>query len=100
MFALLFLWRRQGLAFALRLDFHIADPGLQLQQFQLCVAELLAARTILLDPLEPQLLFQQLDLQMRPLQFPLELRDLFGFREWIGRSDVHKCNNKYNTICY
>jgi hypothetical protein len=58
----------QYLAFAFCRDFQIADPGLQLQQFQLLVGQLLAARPVLRDPLLAQLIFQQLDSQLRKLQ--------------------------------
>ena len=69
MLALLLVWRCwQHLAFALCRDFQIADPGLQFQQFQLLVGQLLAARPVLRDPLLAQLIFQQLDSQLRKLQ--------------------------------
>jgi len=68
------LWfrgRRQWLAPAFRLDFGIAHPGLKIQQLELCVAEFLAAGSVLLDPLQPQLLFQRLDPQLSPDEFLL-----------------------------
>jgi len=42
---------RQRFAFALRLHFGAARPRFQFQEFQLRVAELLAGRTVLLEPL-------------------------------------------------
>jgi hypothetical protein len=77
--ALQFRRRRQQFAPALRLDFGIAHPGLQIQQLELCVAEFLAAWTVFLDPLQPQLLFQYLDLQLSPDEFLLQLDDLLSF---------------------
>ena len=56
--------RRQRLPRALRLYFQIADPRLQLQQLQLRVAELFARRTVLLDALPAQPLFQDLDFEI------------------------------------
>src|SRR4051794_34812124 len=58
--------RRHRLAFTLRFDFRGADPGLQLQQFQLCIAELLARRPVFFDQLEPQAFFQSTDLPLGP----------------------------------
>jgi hypothetical protein len=58
---------------ALGLHFPIADARLQFQQLQLLVAELFAAGTVLLDALPPQPLFQYLNLEVGPLQFPLQL---------------------------
>jgi len=69
---LLFLRRRcQRLAFALRLDFGVAHSGLQIQQLELCIAECLAAGSVLPDPLQAQPLFQYLDLQLGPGEFLL-----------------------------
>ncbi len=79
------LRRRQRLAFALRLDLDVADPGLQIQQVQLRVAQLLAGRAVLLDSLQPQALFQNPDLHLRPGQLLLELGDLLGFGKRTGR---------------
>jgi hypothetical protein len=45
----------------------------------LCIAEFLAAGTVLLDPLQSQLLFQYLDLQLSPDEFFLQLDDLLSF---------------------
>jgi hypothetical protein len=63
----------QRLAFTLRLDFHVADSRLQLQQRQLRIAELLAVRSELGDQLQSQALFERSDLQFCPLRllFPL-----------------------------
>src|SRR5271166_7042596 len=75
-------WR---LALALGFDFGTADARLQLQQLQLLVGELFAARTILRNPLLTQPLFQHLDLQLRVLQtllrrtqLPFQLFDDLG----------------------
>jgi hypothetical protein len=75
----LFLRRRQRLALALRLDFGVAHSRLQLKQLELRIAEFLAARSVLLDPLQPQSLFQYLDLQFGPGEFLLQVDDLLGF---------------------
>src|ERR1035441_1176685 len=78
-------WR---LALALGLDLGTADARLQLQQLQLLVGELFAARTILRNPLLTQPLFQHPDLQLRVLQtllrrtqLPFQLFDDLG----VGR---------------
>jgi hypothetical protein len=75
---------RQRFAPALGLHFQVADAGLQFQQFHLRVAELLAARTILLDPLQPQALLQDLDFQVGPVELTLELGDLRGVGSGSG----------------
>ena len=51
----------QLLPLTLGLDFSAADPGLQFQQFQLCVGEFLAAGPVLLDLYQTQSLFQYPD---------------------------------------
>ena len=76
---LLFLRCWQRFALALRLDFDIAHPGLQIQQLQLRIAEFFAARSVLPDSLQAQALFQYLDLQFGPGKFLLQLNDLLGF---------------------
>ncbi len=82
--------RRQRLAFAFRLDFDVAHSWFQFQEFQLRRVELLASRTVLLDPLEPQLLFQRVDLQMGQGQRALQCDDLIGFGSLgSGGRDVH-----------
>ena len=64
---LLFLRRRrQRFALALCLDFDVAHPGFQVEQLELRIAELLAAGSVFLDPLQTQPLFQYLDLQLGP----------------------------------
>ena len=68
-------------AFAPRLGFHlIARRGGFLfgQQLQLQIAQCLALRTQLLDPLPAQALFQHLDFQLRPVQLPLQFGDARG----------------------
>jgi hypothetical protein len=60
---------RQGLALALRLDFFTADAGFYFQQLQLQIAQLLAARSVLGDAPQTQMLLQHLNLQPRILQF-------------------------------
>src|ERR1039458_8657415 len=52
---------------SLRLLDHFTDDGLKFEQFQLCSGELLAARSILLDPHQPQTLFQHTNPQLRVL---------------------------------
>lgn len=52
--------------------FQIAHAGLELQQLQLLAGQLFAARPILRNPLQAQLLFQYLNLQLRILQFVLD----------------------------
>jgi len=52
---------------SLRLLDHFTDDGLTFEQFQLCVRELFAARSILLDPHQPQPLFQHANPQFRIL---------------------------------
>src|SRR5271154_4967161 len=78
-FLWLFLRRWQRLPLALRLDFGVAHSWLQLQQLELRIAEFLAARSVLLDPLQAQSLFQDLDLQFGPGKFLLQVDDLLGF---------------------
>ena len=53
---------RQRIAFTLRHDLQVADSGLELQQLQLQAGQLLAARPVLRDPLQAQLLFEELNL--------------------------------------
>jgi hypothetical protein len=52
--SLLLFFRRGGqrFAFAFGRHFCVADTGLQFQQFQLQIAQLFAARTVLGDPLK------------------------------------------------
>ena len=68
---------RQRLASTLGLHFQVADARLQFQQLQLRIAQLFAARTVLLDALQLQPFFQNLDLEVRPVELPLQL-DHFG----------------------
>ena len=83
--------RGDRLALALGLHFDAAHPGLPFQQFQLRGVELLARRAVLLDPLEPQLLFQNLDFQLRPLQLLPQFDNLFGLgNNGIERRDTHR----------
>ena len=72
-------WLRQRPAFALGLDFQVAHSGFQIQKVQLRIAELFAARTVLLDALQPQALFQYLNLEVGPVELPLQLRHFCGF---------------------
>src|ERR1039458_6545803 len=63
MLALFLVWRCwQRLPLAFCRDFQIADTGLQLQQLQLLAGQLLAARSVLGDPLKAQPVFQGLNL--------------------------------------
>jgi hypothetical protein len=59
---------RQRLALAFSDNFQIADARFLFQQFQLCVAEFFAGWTVLLNALQPQPFFQELNLQMGELQ--------------------------------
>src|ERR1035437_8652564 len=86
---LLFHWRRQRLALALRLDFGVAHSSLKLQQLELRIAELFAAWAILLDPLQAQLLFQYLDLQFGPSKFLPQIDYLLGFGKRNGTGTRH-----------
>jgi hypothetical protein len=52
---------------ALRLLDHFTDDGRKFEQFQLCAGELFAARSILLDPHQPQTLLQHANPQFRIL---------------------------------
>src|SRR5665213_313099 len=57
MLALLLVWSCwQRPPLTLCRDFQVADSGLQFQQFQLLAGQLLAARSVLRDPLQAQLL--------------------------------------------
>jgi hypothetical protein len=56
---------QQRFALALRLHFLIADAGLEFQQLQLLVRQLLAARSVLGDPMQPQALLEHTHLQLR-----------------------------------
>jgi hypothetical protein len=85
----LFLQRRQRLALALRLDLGVAHSRLQIQQPELCIAEFLAAGSVLLDPLQAQSLFQYLDLQFGPGKFLLQLDDLLRLGYRNGRRTRH-----------
>ena len=69
--------RSDRFALALGLNVGTAHLRLKFQQFQLRGAEFLAHRTVLLDPLQPQLLFQNLDLQFCPLQLLPQFDDRF-----------------------
>ena len=93
--------RRQRLALALRLYFQIADAGLLFQQLQLRVAELFAAGTVLLNPLQPQPLFQYLDLEVAQLQLPLQL-DYFGrvVGSGLGGLGIATGKNNYRGLCF
>jgi hypothetical protein len=66
MFAPLLLFRSgwQRVALALGGHFRVAHARLELQQFQLQIAQFLAAGTVLGDSLQPQLLFKKPDLQL------------------------------------
>jgi len=64
-------------ALTLRLLDHFTDDGIEFEQFQLRVGELFAARSILLDPHQPQTLFQHANPQLHILQLALQLCDEF-----------------------
>src|SRR5208337_622785 len=66
---------QRGLTFLLH--HHFTDDGLEFEQFHLRVGELFAARSILLDAHQPQLLFQHPNPQLRVLQPALQLCDEF-----------------------
>jgi hypothetical protein len=70
---LLLILRRRGqrLAFALGSHFNVADPGFEIQQPQLKIAQLLAAGAVLGNSLLAQPLFKNLHLQLRMLQLVL-----------------------------
>src|ERR1019366_8106810 len=76
--------RRQRFALALRLDFGVTPPRVQNQQLELRIAEFLAARAVLLDPLQAQALFQYLYIQFGPSKFLPQIDYLLGFgkAEW------------------
>ena len=78
----LLLFRRgwQRLAFALGRYFRVADAGFEFQQLQLQIAQRLAARAVLGDPLLAQPLFQNLDLQLRIFEFVRRRIQLLGCR--------------------
>jgi len=81
---------RQRLANAFRLNFRLDHSGLEIEQVELRLAELLAARTVLPDPQQPQLLSQRLDLQMGQCQFPLQSHVLIGFGSPVsGCGGIH-----------
>ena len=61
----------------LRLLDHFTDDGLKLEQFQLQVREFFAGRSILLDPHQPQTLFQNTNPTLRVLQSAFQLGDEF-----------------------
>ena len=86
--------RRQSLPRTLRLHFQIAHARLQFQQLQLRVTEFFAARAVLLDALQPQPLFQYLDLQICPMKLSLQLgyggRVVGGRLRGIGDRDRQK----------
>jgi hypothetical protein len=64
-------------AFTLRLLDHFTDDGIEFEQFHLRARELFAARSKLLDPHQPQALFQHTNPQLRILQPALQLCDEF-----------------------
>ena len=82
---------RQRFPRALRLHFQIAGARLSLQQLQLPVAELFAAGAVFLDALQPQPFFQYLDLEVCPMQLPLQL----GYFQGIGRVDDGRCGSQH-----
>jgi hypothetical protein len=68
----------------------MAHSRFEFQQVELRIAEFLAPRTVLLDPLQPQLLLQYLDLQIGQCQCPLQRNQLINFGSLGGGgSDVH-----------
>src|SRR5713226_1666538 len=65
-----------GLAARFGFHFLAGHTGLFVgQQLQLQIAQRLAMRPQQADALSPQSLFQYLDFQMRPTEFPLQVRD-------------------------
>jgi hypothetical protein len=62
---------------ALRLLDHCTDDRLKLEQLHLRLRKSFSACTILLDPHQPQSLFQQPNPQLRVLQLALQLCDEF-----------------------
>src|SRR3954454_25147831 len=60
--------KRRGWGLALGNHFFATDARLLLQQLQLQTTQLLAARSILFDPLQTKTLFENLDLQLRVCQ--------------------------------
>ena len=60
-----------------RLLDHFTDDRLNLEQLHLRLRKFFSARTILLDPHQPQTLFQQANPQLRTLQLALQLCDEF-----------------------
>ena len=89
------------LAPAFGFHFLAADARLELQQLQLRVAELLARRAVLLDPLQPQLLFQGLNLQVGPLEFAFERNDFGGVGSGgKGGLDAHNGIRQLSTITF
>jgi hypothetical protein len=76
--------------FALGFGFHFIAgcAGFLLgQQFQLQAAQCFALGTQELDPQLPHLFQQRLDFQIRPVQFPFQIRDA---ELWIGRRSPGK----------
>src|ERR1035437_1106119 len=61
----------------LRLPDHFTDDGLKLEQFRLRVGELFAARSVLLNPHQPQTLFTHANPHIRVLQPALQFCDEF-----------------------
>ena len=81
----------QWFALAFGDNFQIADARLLFQKFQLGVMELLAGRTVLVNPLEPKAFFQELNLQISELQLPLQ----FHYCHRIGGVDDRWCGGQH-----
>ena len=62
---------------ALHLLDHFTDDRLKLEQLHLRLRKFFSARSILLDPQQPQSLFQQPNPQLRVLKLALQLCDEF-----------------------
>src|SRR6266404_3644454 len=69
----------------LRLHHDFTDDGRKLEQLHLCLRKFFSARSIFLDPHQPQSLFQHPNPQLRVLQLALELCDEFQIG-WGGRN--------------
>jgi len=65
------------LVFTLGLHDHFTDDRLKFEQHHLCVGELFANRSILLDPHQPQTLLQHANPQLCVLQLALQSCDEF-----------------------
>jgi len=69
------------------------------QQFQLQVAQLLAARTKAGDPFQAKLLFQYLNLQLRVIEFLLLQRNCFSNCAITSAMKRSECREKGGSEC-